>query len=246
MRLEGMGSMNTPAASLRRALLLGALLSIGAATAHSGSPADAPVPARSLPAGVLSADGRWRLDADEAAVRVQQLDGPLRRAYPARSLDGREQGRPAALLALPARRSFVVAFDGLPELWEIALDAQAEPIFDGYVHDYRMGEAIARPGFLGVRRTRLQEPLQALATDGGAYVLGRAAHLPGEDGDRARLVLVHLDVRRAIARFEADADADLGRAQWLQEEGRRLLVVPDRRGGAALRIDLRAARLLPR
>lgn len=229
--------MDALASPLRRAVLLGALL--GAHVLHAR--------ARPLPASVRSADGRWQLDADEAAVRVQQLDGPLRREFPALSLDARESGRPAALLALPGRRSFVVAFDGLPELWEIPLDPQAEPIFDGYVHDYRMGEAIARPGFLGVRRTRLQQPLHALAGD-GAYVLGRAADEPAEHGataPRARLALVHLDVRRPIARFALEADPDLARAYALDEEGRRLLVVPDRHGGPPLRLDLREASLLP-
>ena len=228
--------MDTLASPLRRAVMFGALLGVGIRFAR----------AQPLPASVRSADGRWQLDADEAAVRLQQLDGPLRREHPALSLDGREPGRPSALLALPGRRSFVVAFDGLPELWEISLDPQAEPIFDGYVHDYRMGEAIAKPGFLGVRRTRLQQPLRTLAADGGAYVLGRAADVPAVSGRRARLVLLQLDVRREIAHFAVDADPVLARAQLQQEGGRSLLVVPDAQGGVPLRIDLRAARLLPR
>ncbi|MCZ2291006.1 MAG: hypothetical protein LC125_03590 [Burkholderiales bacterium] len=240
---------------MKTAVALIAGLVFGLACGHTVAQTAAPAGAardvlveerlRELPAPLLSADGRWRLVAEDAAVIVQQSDGPLRRVHPALSLDGREQGRPSALLALSARRSFVLAFDGLPELWEIALDPQAEPIFDGYVHDYRMGEGIAKPGFLGVRRTRLQEPLRALVGD-GAYVLGRAADVDAPGRGRARLVLVQLDVRRPIARFEPDADPDLGQAQLQQEDDRRLLVIPDRRGGAALRIDLRAARLLPR
>lgn len=254
------------AAALALAAGIAAAQGAPAGAAHEGavvSPGAASVPmtlkgmrplaadgSRPLPSSVLSADGRWRLVAENDAVRVEETEGSLRRVmHPALSLDRREQGRPAALLALPARRSFAVAFEALPELWEISLDPAAEPIFDGYVHDYRMGEAIAKPGFLGVRRTRLEEPLQSLAADGGAYVLGRvldrAADAAGSGAGRARLVLVQLDVRRAIARFELDADPDLARAKLLQEDGRRVLLVPDRRGGEPLRFDLRAARFLP-
>jgi hypothetical protein len=243
----------------RRALLArwvaaGALAST-AASAAAPTAVDTPVGAAAsvaaAPAPIVSADGRWRLSVEGDQVVVQAVGEGTRRQHRAVSLDGRERGRASALRALPARRSFALAFEGLPELWEIPLDVDAEPIFDGYVHDYRMGEGIARPGFLGVRRVRLQEPLAAFAADAsGAYVLGRVADGAVGHGaaapPRARLVLVHLDVRRPIARFALEADPDLGAAQTLQEEGRSLLVVPDRRGGPPLRLDLRAARLLPR
>lgn len=210
--------------------------------------------ANAVAPGLQSADGRWRLDVQGEGVVVRAVDGSLQRAHAAVSLDGREHGRPAGLLALAARRSFVVAFAQLPELWEISLDPAAEPIFDGYVHDYRMGEAIATPGFLGVRRTRLDEPLPgpALAA-GGAYVLGRAADRVTAQGPRVVLVLVQLDIRRPIARFEVDADPDLALARPLGPTAGPLasgapeaIVVPDRRGAAPLVIDLRAARLRPR
>ena len=56
-------------------------------------------------------------------------------------------------------------------------------------------EAIAAPGFLGVRRTPLEAPVRALAADarGGPYVLAQSA-----DG---AWLLINLDVRRAIARY---------------------------------------------
>lgn len=200
--------------------------------------------AGAAPADVVSADGRWRLSADDTAVTVRAADGGLVRRHEARSLDGREAGQPRWLRALPPRTSFLVAFDGLPELWEIPLDPRAEPIYDGFVHDYQMGEGIAKPGFLGVRRIRLPQALHAFAVDrSGAYVLGRGADQP--DG-RALLLLVQLDVRRAIARFVVDADPDLDRAEARSIDDRDHLIVPDRRGTAPLVLDLRAARLTGR
>ncbi len=141
-----------------------------------------------------SADGRWRIEGRDGAVLV--FDGErLTKSLPAQRLGGDARASLVDVAWLPARRSFVIAFDTLPELWELSADPQAPPVHDGLVHDYRMGEAIAAPGFLGVRRTPLEAPVRALAADarGGPYVLARNA-----DG---AWLLINLDVRRAIARY---------------------------------------------
>lgn len=145
-----------------------------------------------------SADGRWRVEGHDGAVRV--FDGErLAKTLPAQRLGGDERATVVDVAYLPARRSFVIAFDTLPELWELSVDPQAPPVHDGLVHDYRMGEAIASPGFLGVRRTPLAAPLRALAADarGGAFVLARSAD--------SVWLLINLDVRRAIASYVIDA-----------------------------------------
>ena len=81
----------------------------------------------------------------------------------------------AGVFDAPPRRSFVVVFDSLPELWEISYDPQAEPIYQGLVHDYRLREGIAEPGFLNARRTRLDAPLRDPGFDSShAFVIARA------------------------------------------------------------------------
>jgi hypothetical protein len=172
----------------RRRTLLAGLLAGGACA----------LPAPSLAAPVAaSADGRWRIEGREGSVLV--FDGErLAKTLPAQRLGGGERAAVVDVAWLPARRSFVIAFDTLPELWELSVDPEAPPVFDGLVHDYRMGEAIATPGYLGVRRTPLEAPVRMLAADarGGPQVLARSA-----DG---AWLLVHLDVRRAIARYVID------------------------------------------
>jgi hypothetical protein len=100
------------------------------------------------------------------------------RRYDCVDLARRQHGRATVLLHLPQRRSFVVAWSPLDELWEISLDPAAEPIYDGLVHHYRMGEAIATAGYLGVRRIPLGRPMPELAGGrggaGGALAVGRA------------------------------------------------------------------------
>jgi hypothetical protein len=170
--------------TLRRALLAGALAGLACTWTLA-----APV--------ATSADGRWRIEGRDGAVLV--FDGErLAKTLPAQRLGDNERAGLVDVVYLPARRSFVIAFDTLPELWELSVDPQAPPVHDGLVHDYRMGEAIASPGFLGVRRTPLAAPLRALAADarGGAYVLARSA-----DG---AWLLINLDVRRAIGRYVFD------------------------------------------
>lgn len=151
--------------------------------------------------GDSSADGRWRVEGQGHSLVVLDAGQPVK-TLPARSLAGGEASAVSAVRFLPQRRSFIIAFETLPELWELSIDPEAPPIFDGLVHDYRMGEAVAAPGFLGVRRTMLTAVVRSLAVDAGnnAHVLARSAQA---------WWLVNLDIRRAITRFEIGANPQL-------------------------------------
>jgi hypothetical protein len=151
--------------------------------------------------GESSVDGRWRVEGRDTSVVVLDAGQPVK-TLPARSLAGSAESVITAVRYLPQRRSFVIAFETLPELWELSIDPDAPPVYDGLVHDYRMGEAIATPGLLGVRRTVLTAAVRSLAVDAGnnAYVLARSAHA---------WWLVNLDIRRATTRFEIGANPEL-------------------------------------
>lgn len=194
------------------------------------------------PLQALSADGRWRVAADGASVSVFH-DGTRVKNMAAVPRDGRQApSAVAAIHAAPARRSFVIAFETLAELWELSIDPQAAPVFDGLVHDYRHGEAVAEPGYLGVRRTRLEQPLRELALDdSGAYVLGRGG---ADAAGRRLLLLVQLDIRRAIGRFNVSGEPDLTAVQTVRREGVPVLRVADRLGGPPTLVDLRRAALI--
>jgi hypothetical protein len=189
-----------------------------------------------------SDDGHWRVVAQGASVSVFH-DGVRVKNLAAVPRDGRQApSAVAAIHAAPARRSFVIAFETLAELWELSIDPQAAPIFDGLVHDYRQGEAIAEPGYLGVRRTRLEQPLRELALDdSGAYVLGRGA---ADAVGRRPLVLLQLDIRRAIGRFDVSGEPDLAAVQTVRREAGPVLRVADRLGGPTIWVDLRRAALI--
>ena len=147
----------------------------------------------------VSGNGKWVMAANYLPHTVVLFDAELkhRRTYAARSLDGSQSSRVSAVYDAEPRRSFVVALKDIPELWEISYDPKAEPIYDGFVHDYKMKEGLPKDGFLGVRRTVLDEPLDDFFfSQNYAYALG--ASRPHADGSPSGQV-VNLDVRRKIA-----------------------------------------------
>lgn len=162
-------------------------------------------------AAMVIADGRWRAEPRDGGrtLVLGNAGGGVQRHLPAQSLDGARRGAVTALADLPRRRSVAVGFDGLDELWEVSLDPDAPPIFDGLVHDYRMGEAIATTGFLAPRRIPIAGRVRALRAGAQAPQL-----LVLIEGDPPALHLVNLDVRRSLDRVPMPAGADLRAARW--------------------------------
>ena len=161
--------------------------------------AHAPVCQAGAPLLALSGDGHWLLAACTEEGRAQIFDAALQpvRAIDIATLDGRRRSGAAQLLALPERRSWLLAPAALDELWEISHDRNAAPIFDGLVHDYRMGEAIASSGFLGVRRTPLASPLaNVMVPPGSRFVVGAERCAPPAP---CRVRVLHLDARSQVA-----------------------------------------------
>lgn len=152
---------------------------------------------------VLSADGHWLLAGHAQPHSLVLLDAGLNvvRSYRTSALRGGADSAVSGVWLAQARKSFVVAFDTLPELWELSYDPAAEPIHDGLVHDYRMGEAIATAGYLGVRRTPLPHALRVVLADAPLRHLLAIAP-PDSPGPDARsgtaLEIINLDIRRHI------------------------------------------------
>ena len=198
------------------ALLVGAGLAALAAT-------DATLAATPAQPGVAASfrqpDGATTFTLVTLPGRLQLRDatGQVLRDWPVQDAQG-GRGDVLAAFEAPQRRSFVVALRGLPELWEISVDPAAEPIFDGLVHDYRMGEGLPRPGFLGIRRSRLERPWVAAFYDPRVpWLVGAEAADPHTGAMTA--VVLHLDIRRAMARLPLPvpvpgASALAGAALW--------------------------------
>ena len=188
----------------------------------------------------VSGDGKFVMAANTLPRTLALFDASLNlvKSYPATTLDGKAASRVSAVYDAAPRRSFVVALKDIPELWEISYEPQAEPIFDGYVHDYKMGEAIAKPGYLGVRRTPLDEPLDDFFFDQSyRNVLG--ATRPKTENGAATAQVVNLDARRKIADLPIAGMPHLGSGITFAWNGTTVLASPNLKGGSVDVIDMK-------
>lgn len=187
----------------------------------------------------VSADGRWVIAANYFPHTLALFDAELNlvRTYDATTADGRTSSRVSAVYDAAPRKSFIVAMKDIAELWEISYDPKAEHIFDGMVHDFRMGEGVARPGFLGVRRSLLAEPLDDFFFDQG-YIHAVGTTRPKADG-HSRAQVVNLDVRRKIAELPMAGMPHLGSGITFAWNGRTVLASPNLKDGAIAVIDMK-------
>ncbi|MBE7420056.1 MAG: c-type cytochrome [Ideonella sp.] len=192
----------------------------------------------------VSRDGRWVMAANYFPRTLALFDAGLNlvKTWPAASRDGKASSRVSAVYDAAPRASFVVAMKDIAELWEISYDPQAPAIHDGLVHDFRSGEAVATPGFLGVKRTLLDEPLDDFFFDAGyAHALGAAR--PRGDGTPSGQV-VNLDVRRRIATLPIAGMPHLGSGITFAWQGTTVLASPNLADGTLSVIDLKTWRLV--
>jgi mono/diheme cytochrome c family protein len=192
----------------------------------------------------VSADGKWVMAANYLPHSVVLFDADLQvvREYAATARDGTASSRVSAVYDAAPRKSFVVALKDVAELWEISYNPDAEPVFEGYVHDYRMGEAIARRGQFAIRRTQLDEPLDDFFFDAGyRHAIGAAR--PKTGSDVARGQVVNLDIRRRIATLDLPGLPHLGSGitwPWKAPDGHMTTVLasPNLRDGVVTVIDM--------
>ncbi|MBL8327367.1 MAG: hypothetical protein JNJ71_00855 [Rubrivivax sp.] len=197
---------------------------------------------------VLSGDGLYLLLVHEQLPVLQILsrEGRVLQTHALRSRDGLLTARVSAVVDATARRSFLVALQDLPEIWEISYNPRAEEIYEGLVHDFRMGEGVPMRGFLGVRRIRLPEPLAEVIADPiGMHALGVSAGAQGAARQAEALRVINLDVRRELASLAVPVTLPLPGHAVFDEQGRLLLVQSLPAGTRLLRVDLEARRWTP-
>ncbi len=192
----------------------------------------------------VSGDGRWVMAANYLPRTVMLFDADLQlvKRFEATTLDGKRASRASAVYDAAPRKSFVVALKDLPEVWEISYDPKAPPIYDGLVHDYKMGEALPKPGFQNVRRTPLEEPLDDFFFDQSyRHVLGATRPKAGSS-EGATAQVVNLDVRRKIADLPIAGMPHLGSGITFAWNGTTVLASPNLKDGAIDVIDMKTWR----
>jgi mono/diheme cytochrome c family protein len=187
----------------------------------------------------VSGDGRYVMAANYLPRNLALFDTDLQlvKSYPATTLDGKSASRVSAVYDAAPRKSFVVAMKDIPELWEISYAPQTAPIHDGHVHDHKMGEAIATPGHLGVRRTLLDEPLDDFFFD-QSYRHALGATRPKTESGAATAQVVNLDIRRKIADLPLAGMPHLGSGITWAWKGTTVLASPNLKGQGVDVIDM--------
>ncbi len=133
------------------------------------------------------------------------------------------------------RSSVLLAFEDAPELWELFLAPDAAPVFEGLVHDYRMGEAISEPARLPIRRIRTELLFDDfLVEPDSPHLIVRQR----SGGDARRIWRFNLDVRRPVAELHPGPDPTLSSAISLSTAGQRWLLAPTTLGVRLYRMPL--------
>ena len=190
----------------------------------------------------VSSDGRWAMAANylpHTLVLLNAADLSLERIIPVVNEAGKTSRVSAVYDAAP-RKSFVAALKDLPEVWELSYDPRAEPVFKGYVHDYKMGEAIAAPGMWTPRVTRLDAILDDFFfSQDYAYVLGAARPVDGSGSPVSSGQVVNLDVRRKIADLPLPGLPHLGSGISWSYQDHPVMATPNLREGVVSVIDMK-------
>jgi hypothetical protein len=145
------------------------------------------------------------------------------------------KSRVSAVYQAPPRDSFIVALKDAPEIWEVATDPNAEPVYAGFVHSREKGMVEGLPssqGLFALRRIRVSAPMDDFFFDPDYRNLIGAAR----DGDRG--VVVNLNVGREIAELPLKGLPHLGSGiTWLRD-GRRVMATPHLKEAKLTVIDM--------
>jgi mono/diheme cytochrome c family protein/DNA-binding beta-propeller fold protein YncE len=188
----------------------------------------------------VSSDGRFVLVGNylpHTLVVLDARDLALVKVIPVADRAGKSSRVSAVYDAAP-RKSFVVALKDVPEVWELTYDPAAEPVYEGYVHDYRQREGLTEKGPFPVRRIVLDDVLDDFFFD-ATY-----DHLIGASREAGKGQVVNLNVRRKVATVDLPGLPHLGSGISWEWQGRPVLATPNLKDGVVSVIDMKSWRTI--
>ncbi len=146
-----------------------------------------------------------------------------------------QSSRVSAVYQAPQRDSFIAALKDVPEIWEIATDPNAPPVYSGLVHSHEKGMVEGIPssqGLFALRRIEVPEPLDDFFFD-PPY-----RNLIGSARDGTSAIVVNLSVGRDIKRLQLPGLPHLGSGIAWTWNGRPVMGTPHLKEGKISVIDL--------
>lgn len=185
----------------------------------------------------LSKDGKHIALANylpHSLVILSADDLSVEKIFEAKDAAGNSSRVSAVYQARP-RDSFVVALKDVPELWEIATDPNAPPVYPGKVHSYEKGMVEALPssqGLFAQRRILLSEPLDDF------FFTPNYANLIGSSRKGGNGIVVNLNVGREIASVDLPGFPHLGSGISWMWNGKRVMATPNLKEAKISIIDM--------
>ena len=191
----------------------------------------------------ISADDRYVMIGNYLPHTLVVLDAQdLRpvKVIPVADRNGEATSRVSAVYTAPPRDSFIVALKDLKEVWEISYLDDPPPVFNSYVHDFRLGEGIAEQGSFPVRRIALDDYLDDFFFDSAYH------HLIGTSRSDRKGQVVNLIVGRKIASIDLEGMPHLGSGISWDCQGRRVMASPNLKTGVVSVIDMQTWKTIKR
>ena len=182
----------------------------------------------------VSGDGRFAMVANYFPHTLVVLD--TRDLTPIRVIDVKgdkgKSSRVSAVYDAWPRKSFIAALKDIPEVWELSYDEKAPPVYEGLVHDFKMGEGIVVPGPFPPRRIRLEDHLDDFFFSSSyEYLIGASREGRGQ--------IVDLDIKRKIASVELPGMPHLGSGITWNYQGRPVLATPNLKEAVVTVVDMK-------
>lgn len=191
----------------------------------------------------MSKDGKWIAVANYLPHTLTLLSAAtlkVEKIFDVADANG-TTSRVSAVYQAPSRDSFILALKDVPEIWEIATNPSAEPVFEGFVHSHEQNMQEALPSSSGLfsrRRIPVSQPIDDFFFDPDYRNLIGAAR----DGGKA--VVVNLIVGHEIAELALPGMPHLGSGISWMRDGRRVMATPHLKEGVISVIDVETWKLI--
>jgi mono/diheme cytochrome c family protein/DNA-binding beta-propeller fold protein YncE len=172
----------------------------------------------------ISRDGKHIAVANylpHTLVMLSTGDLSVEKLFEAKDRKG-TSSRVSAVYQAPRRDSFIAALKDVAEIWEIATDPNAPPVYSGLVHSHEQGVIEALPssqGLFALRRIEVPEPLDDFFFDPPYRNLIGSAR-------ESRAIVVNLNVGRDIKQLDLPGLPHLGSGISWTWNGRPVMATP--------------------
>ena len=193
-----------------------------------------------------SADGRYRMVVNDLSsltiLNTHDLSPIKVISIPTRSTGSNKSSEEIiSIYTAPARQSFIVTIGDIAEVWEISYKDDPLPVYNGLMHDYRLGEGVAMESArFPISRIRLENCHPPCFDNLTIYppsgLLIRYAE--------KKIHVLQMDARREIAKIDSEDIPDLASSIILNDSNNLILATPYKNKSKISFIDMNSWKII--